>query len=180
MAELTRQPGRQWNRLEEELGNWPRQPNESIELGDQFGNYNSKKTEHGTVVPCSVDSFPDRLSSRDRTLLEWRISNHRSGAGNLITNHTRLVREESALTGAANRDRVGVQCVADRRRSAVAMPSERVAALRAGCQNCVNQASLRWSSSARICAAHRSQRRWIAVCGVGRRKRHRGSVECTD
>src|ERR1700720_1431308 len=88
-----------------------------------------KRTEHGMLLPCSVDSFPDRFSSRELSLLQRRAGNRRAGTRRRIPDHAGLVREEHALTGGANVDRGSGDRIADRRRIAVARPGEYITAL---------------------------------------------------
>src|SRR5271168_1859103 len=96
-----------------------------------------KKTEHGTVVPCSVDFCFGRLPGRRLSLLKRRASCRGACTCCAVTDHTRLVREEHALTGRANRDRGAGDGVADRWCVAVSRPSEDVAALGAARENLI-------------------------------------------
>src|ERR1700676_3239601 len=116
-----------------------------------FKSLPTKKTEHGTLVPCSADFFPDQCSGRILTLLQCQASARAACAGRIEADHTRHVRAEHALTGGANRDRGSGDRVAEGRRIAVASPLERVAALGAGCENLVKQACARRGCNARGC-----------------------------
>src|SRR5271163_3637094 len=116
-----------------------------------------KKTKHGTVVPCFADSCFDQLPGRSLSLLKRRASCRGACTRCAVTDHTRLVREKHALTGRANRDRGPSDGVADGRRVAVSRQSEHIAALRAACKNCVEQASCRRNGRARRCTAQSRQ-----------------------
>src|SRR5271170_2781758 len=112
-----------------------------------------KKTKHGTVVPCFADSCFDRSPGRSLSLLKRRASCRGACTCCAVTDHTRLVREKHTLTGRANRDRGAGDGVADGRRVAVSRQSKDISALRAACENCVKQASVRRGGRARCCAA---------------------------
>src|ERR1700726_5309906 len=105
--------------------------------------------KHGSVIPCFVDFFPSQLPGREMTLLQGQASSRAAPAGGVKADHTRLVRAEHALTSGANRDRGSGDGVADRRRIAVRRPNEGIAALGAGSENLVKQASLSGGSRAR-------------------------------
>src|SRR5271170_413793 len=126
----------------------------------------AKKTEHGTLIPCSVDFCFDRLPGRSLSLLKRRASCRGACTCCAVTDHTRLVREKHALTGRANRDRGAGDGVADGRRVAVSRKSKDVSALGAARENLVEQASVRRGSRARRCTAQRSQSCRKASVGV--------------
>ncbi len=125
------------NRVQERRSGWSSVRSQALLYRAQIGNWDSlaKKTEHGTLVPCSVDSFFDQFPSRSLSLLKRRASCRGASTRRAVTDHTRLVREKHALTGGANRDRRTGDGIADGRRIAVGRPVEHVAALRARCQN---------------------------------------------
>src|SRR5271170_4012981 len=131
-----------------------------------------KKTEHGTEVPCSVDSFLNQLPGREPNLLQGRAGHSGARTGSGVADHTGLVREKHALTGRTYINRSARDRIADRRRISVAGPNKRIAALGASRENRVKQARVRRGSRARCCAAQRCQGGREALAGVGRRKRH--------
>jgi hypothetical protein len=160
------------------------EPSSRIALCPPDGNQNfavkENRARDRSPVPCRFFPRPV-IRSRSNKLLQRKISCGRSRASCVITNHARLVREERALTGVAQRDRNGRGRIADYwSRTCSADESKRVAALGAERQNLVKQACSRYSSRARNCSAHHAQSCGVAICWVGGRIRHRGSVDCAQ
>jgi len=157
---------------------------QGLHSAPQMGNQNfavkENRARDRSPVPCRFFPRPV-IRSRSNKLLQRKISCGRSRASCVITNHARLVREERALTGVAQRDRNGRGRIADYwSRTCSADESKRVAALGAERQNLVKQACSRYSSRARNCSAHHAQSCGVAICWVGGRIRHRGSVDCAQ